>query len=187
MTSINLLPWREELRRQKTVEFSALAGVVAVATVLVVAGALVHINHIADYHRTRNQYLKNEIDFLNTKLQQIKDLEETKANLLARMNIIQQLQASRPEVVHLFEELVKTIPDGVWLTTFKQTGRSITITGNADSNGRVSAYMRNIEASAWLKDPVLEVIQTEAKGRAAEFKLHIQQESLLNDGEEEEG
>ena len=139
---------------------------------------------MVDYHKGRNQYLQNEIDVLNTKLQQIKDLEQTKANLLARMNIIQELQRSRPEVVHLFEELVTTVPEGVWLDSFQQSGKTLTIEGNAESNARVSAYMRNLEASEWLKNPILEVIQTEKDARVANFKLRLQQESKLTTEEE---
>lgn len=185
MAHINLLPWREEQRRQKTVEFGALAGVVAIATALLVAAAWVHMGHIVDYHKARNQFLQNEIDILNTKLQQIKELEQTKANLLARMNIIQELQRSRPEVVHLFEEMVTTIPEGLWLDSFQQSGKTITVEGNAESNARVSAYMRNLEASEWLKNPVLEVIQTEKDARVANFKLLLQQESPLAGNEDE--
>ena len=179
MARINLLPWREEQRRQKTVEFGAQAGLVAIATGLLVVAVWLQMGRVVDYHKSRNQYLQNEIDVLNTKLQQIKDLEQTKANLLARMNIIQELQRSRPEVVHLFEELVTTVPEGVWLDSFQQSGKTLTIEGNAESNARVSAYMRNLEASEWFKNPVLEVIQTEKDARVAKFKLRLQQESKL--------
>ncbi len=186
MAQINLLPWREELRKQKTVEFAALAGVIAIGALLVVAGLRFHAGHLADHQKARNQFMQNQIDILNTKLQQIKDLESTKANLLARMNIIQELQRSRPEIVHLFEELVLTIPEGVWLNTIQQSGKTIRLEGNAESNARVSAYMRNLEASDWLKNPILEVIQAEKEGRIAQFKLSLQQESE-NEDEEEEG
>ena len=100
-------------------------------------------------------------------------------------HIIQELQRSRPEVVHLFEELVTTVPEGVWLDSIQQSGKTLMIQGNAESNARVSAYMRNLEASEWLKNPILEVIQTEKDARVANFKLSLQQESLLAAKEDE--
>lgn len=185
MARINLLPWREEERQRKTREFGSVAGLVAIAAALVVVAGRVYIGNILDYHKARNQFLQSQLDVLNVKLQKIKDLEETKENLLARMNIIQELQRSRPEVVHLFEELVVTVPEGVWLTSFKQSGKSLALSGKAESNARVSAYMRNVESSEWLKSPVLQVIQAEEGARTAEFKLTLQQESSITDQEEE--
>lgn len=177
MAQINLLPWREELRRQKTKEFTALAGLIAIAAILVVAAGRFHASGMVDYQKARNQYLQSEIDILKIKLEKIKDLEKTKENLLARMNIIQELQRSRPEIVHLFEELVLTVPEGVWLDSIKQTGSQLILTGKAESNARVSAYMRNLDASDWLKDPILEVIQAEKDDRVAAFTLKLSQES----------
>ncbi len=185
MTRINLLPWREEQRRQKTSDFGALAGLVAIITGLVVLIVWLYLETVVDYHKLRIQFMQGQIDILNTKLQQIKELEETKANLLARMNIIQELQRRRPEVVHLFEELVTTVPEGVWLENIKQSGKTLVIEGNAESNARVSAYMRNLESSEWLKNPVLDVIEAESETRVAEFRLQLQQESLLAEDEEE--
>lgn len=179
MTKINLLPWREELRRQKTSDFGALAGLVAIVTGVLVFIVWLYLGTVVDYHKLRNQYLQGQIDILNTKLQEIRELEKTKANLLARMNIIQELQRRRPEVVHLFEELVTTVPEGVWLENVQQSGNSLSVSGKAESNARVSAYMRNLESSAWLKNPVLEVIEAKEDTRTAEFRLRLQQESQL--------
>ncbi len=179
MTKINLLPWREELRRQKTSDFGALAGLVAIVTGVLVFIVWLYLGTVVDYHKLRNQYLQGQIDILNTKLQEIRELEKTKANLLARMNIIQELQRRRPEVVHLFEELVTTVPEGVWLENVRQSGNSLSVSGKAESNARVSAYMRNLESSAWLKNPVLEVIEAKEDTRTAEFRLRLQQESQL--------
>ena len=186
MSNINLLPWREERRKELTSQFVALAMGVAIIAALLVAAGWVHANGRVDHQKSRNQYLQNEIDILNTKLQEIKDLENTKQNLLARMNVIQELQRSRPEIVHLFEELVTTIPEGVWLLNIKQAGKNLTIDGKAESNARVSAYMRNLEASDWLKNPTLEVIQADEDTRTAQFTLKLQQESLIA-GEEDSG
>lgn len=185
MSHINLLPWREERRKELTQQFVTLAvGIGLIAALLVGAGRF-HASNRADYQQSRNQYLQGEIDILNTKLQEIKDIETTKQNLLARMNVIQELQRSRPEIVHLFEEMVTTVPDGVWLKNIRQSGRSLTLEGLAESNARVSAYMRNLEASDWLKNPVLEVIQADAKARSAQFKLRLQQESPGRSDEDE--
>jgi type IV pilus assembly protein PilN len=183
MGQINLLPWREERRREKTAEFATFTGIVALFAIVIVFAARFHIGNIEDYHKKRNDYLKTQIDILNTKLQEIKNLEEEKANLLARMNVIQELQRSRPEIVHLFEELVTTIPEGVWLQDIKQTEKTLSIEGRAESNARVSAYMRNLDASAWLKNPTLEVIEADKNDRIAKFKLRLQQESLIPEPE----
>lgn len=184
MGQINLLPWREERRREKTAEFATFTGIVALFAIVIVFAARFHIGNIEDYHQARNKYLQTQIDILNTKLQEIKNLEETKANLLARMNVIQELQRSRPEIVHLFEEIVTTLPEGVWLQDIKQAEKTLSIEGRAESNARVSAYMRNLEASAWLKNPVLEVIQADKENRIAKFKLRLQQESMIEEKEE---
>lgn len=183
MGQINLLPWREERRREKTAEFATFTGIVALFAIVIVFAARFHIGNIENYHSARNQYLQTQIDILNTKLQEIKNLEETKANLLARMNVIQELQRSRPEIVHLFEEIVTTIPEGVWLSDIKQSEKTLNVEGRAESNARVSAYMRNLEASAWLKNPVLEVIEADKNARIAKFKLRLQQESLVAEEE----
>jgi type IV pilus assembly protein PilN len=185
MGQINLLPWRAERRAEKTQEFAVLAGLIFLFAAVVVFATYFHFSNIAKYHDARNKYLQTQIDILNTKLQEIKNLEETKANLLARMNVIQELQRSRPEIVHLFEEIVMTLPEGVWLDSVQQTEKTLRIEGNAESNARVSAYMRNLEASTWLKNPTLEVIQADKEDRIALFKLRLQQESLIPVAEEE--
>lgn len=187
MGQINLLPWREERRKEKTAEFTTFTALVALFAAVLVFAARFHFTNIEDYHKSRNQYLQTQIDILNTKLQEIKNLEETKANLLARMNVIQELQRSRPEIVHLFEEIVTTIPEGVWLSDIKQTEKTLNIEGRAESNARVSAYMRNLEASAWLKNPNLEVIEADKDNRIAKFKLRLQQESMVSEEEETKG
>lgn len=180
MSRINLLPWREERRKELTAKFLTHAAGVAIAAALIVGAGRVHVGNLMSYQQARNQYLQSEINILNTKLQEIKDIEKTKANLLARMNIIQELQRSRPEIVHLFEELVTTLPEGVWLQSIEQQSRNLHIEGSAESNARVSAYMRNLEASDWLKNPVLEVIQAGSKKeRVALFKLRLEQESEI--------
>jgi type IV pilus assembly protein PilN len=186
MGQINLLPWREERRKEKTAEFAAVTGIIGIFALVIVGAGYLHVGHIESYHKLRNKFLETQIEILETKLQEIKNLEETKANLLARMNVIQDLQRSRPEIVHLFEEIVTTIPEGVWLQDIKQTDKTLRIEGKAESNARVSAYMRNLEASAWLKNPTLEVIEADKADRIAKFALRLQQESMIPEPVEEE-
>ncbi len=163
MARINLLPWREAERKRRKREF-ALAGALALA-LSAFAALLVHLQieaWIGD-QETRNRFLTDQITQLDRQIKEIKSLEETKANLLARMNIIQQLQESRPEVVRLFDELVSTIPEGVFLTKLEQTGRNVVLEGRAQSNARVSAFMRNVESSEWIGNPRLLLIENKDK------------------------
>jgi type IV pilus assembly protein PilN len=163
MARINLLPWRENLRKQRQREFGLAAVGALVITLLL--GLLVHlrVEMMIDHQKSRNDYLKKEIAEMDRKIQEIKELEKTKARLLARMNVIQTLQGSRPEIVHLFDELVNTIPDGAFLTKVTQKSKGVTLDGRAQSNARVSAYMRNVDASEWIGDPNLQVIETKRK------------------------
>ncbi|MEN8204673.1 MAG: PilN domain-containing protein [Pseudomonadota bacterium] len=173
MARINLLPWREELRKQKQQEF----GITAISSV-VIAGLIVllvhfHIEGLIKNQNQRNVYLESEIDILNKRIGRIREIEAMKDNLLARMNVIQELQGSRPESVHLMDELVRTLPEGVHLKTFQQKNKALAMTGIAESNARVSDYMRQIDSSDWITGPRLDVIKTsEAKRRRiANFTL----------------
>ncbi len=177
MAHINLLPWREELRKEKQQQFI----VIGVGSAIV-AGLLVLLTHmqmsgLIDQQNNRNKFLETEIASLDKKIAQIKDLEKTKAALLARMDIIQQLQHSRPQSVHLMDELVYTLPDGVFLNSITQKGTALTMSGVAQSNARVSAYMRNIDNSQWIGKPRLDVIETreDEKRRTATFVLRANQ------------
>ena len=177
MARINLLPWREELRKQKQQEF----GITAISSV-VIAGLIVllahfHVNGLIDNQDQRNVYLEGEIDILNKRIGRIRELEAMKDNLLARMNVIQELQGSRPESVHLMDELVRTLPEGVHLKTFQQKSKTLAMTGIAESNARVSDYMRQIDSSDWITSPRLDVIKTsEAKRRCiANFTMRSNQ------------
>ena len=177
MAHINLLPWREELRKQRQRDFGIAALLAAGLTGLVVLYAHLHIAHLIDYQNQRNEFLQQTIVELDKRIKEIEELEATKAKLQARINIIQQLQASRPLVVHLFDELVNTLPDGVHLTSIAQKEAAITVQGQAQSNARVSAYMRNIENSKWLNSPALDVItsQTQGRSRSNDFTLRMNQ------------
>ena len=173
MARINLLPWREELRKQKQQEF----GVTAISSV-VIAGLIVllahfHVDGLIDNQDQRNVYLEGEIDILNKRIGRIRELEAMKDNLLARMNVIQELQGSRPESVHLMDELVRTLPEGVHLKTFQQKSKTLAMTGIAESNARVSDYMRQIDSSDWITSPRLDVIKTSnaKRRRIANFTM----------------
>lgn len=162
MARINLLPWREERRKQRQQEFYVLLGVAAVAAVLTVFAALWFIGTQVDDQTERNQILTREIKALDAQIAEIEELDRQRDRLIARKEIIEQLQATRSQMVHLFDELVRTLPDGVQLSSIKQTGATLTLEGAAQSNARVSAYMRNLDASAWLKSS--EIIRIEAVG-----------------------
>ena len=187
MANINLLPWREELRKEQTQQFATITGFSVFLTVAVLV--LVHfaISSQITYQKKRNKILEDEIAQLDIALQEIAGLEETKEKLLSRMDIIQSLQQKRPQIVHLFDEIVRTVPEGIYLTGIKQAESTININGVAESNGRVSAYMRNIDGSDWMSTPKLTVIESK-KGtlRSSDFVLTTSQ-STPKSGEEEEG
>lgn len=184
MPRINLLPWREEQRQERKKNF--LMGLVAaiVCGVAVTYGyKLVVQAQIASQER-RNEILREEIAALDEQIAEIEQLEAQKARLIARMEIIDELQRSRPEVVHLFDEFVETLPEGVYLRSVNQQGRRIEIQGTAQSSTRVSAMMRNIDDSEWLRAPRLEVIDTvdnEGPQRIANFTMFAEQVSMTED------
>ena len=172
MAHINLLPWREEKRQEQTRKFATMT-----ALSMVLTGAVIFLVHVTfsnqiDHQKFRNKILQDEIKTLDQSLKQIAALEDTKEQLLARMDVIQSLQQRRPQIVHLFDDLVRTVPEGIYLTSIKQQAKQLTIKGVAESNGRVSAYMRNIDASEWMATPKLKVIKTK-KGtlRSNDFTL----------------
>jgi len=162
MAKINLLPWRTERRKLREREFYMMLVAAMVVAGLVIFLWIMWMDARIDNQDRRNAYLKDEIHALDSKLEKIVDLEKTKSKLLARKQIIEQLQASRTQMVHLFDELVKTIPDGVRLNSLKQVGDTLTLEGMAQSNASVASYMRNLDASPYLTHSDLK--KTEAKG-----------------------
>ncbi len=177
MARINLLPWREAERKRRQRDFGIMMAVGLVMAVAVSAGMHMHVQGKIDYQNQRNKYLQKEIAALDRKIKTIRNLEKTKENLIARMNVIQRLQESRPEIVRLFDELVSTLPEGVRLTSITQKGRGLNLNGQAQSNARVSAYMRNIDSSEWIGRANLQVIEQKAKKSSAlsSFKLSARQ------------
>jgi type IV pilus assembly protein PilN len=190
MPRINLLPWRAELRQQRKKEF-----LVALAGSLVVAFGVVYTSKLTvqgwtSSQQGRNQMLREEITKIDQQIKEIEGLQTQRERLLARMQVITQLQRSRPEIVHLFDELVTAMPEGVNLVEVVQTGDRIEMRGVAQSSTRVSALMRNIDNSDWLRSPYLDIVESVTSGvdRNSQFKLNAQQVSMVTpEGEAVEG
>ena len=164
MPRINLLPWRDEERKERKLQFLiALGGATLVAILLAFLGYLLFSSMI-DGQQRRNDRLRAEIKSLDKQIEEINSLESAKQKFIARMEIIEKLQRSRPEIVHVFDEIVKTLPDGAYLTGVKQTDLKFKFDGVAQSATRVSTFMRNIDSSEWLKNPELQVIAADATG-----------------------
>jgi type IV pilus assembly protein PilN len=183
VSGINLLPWRAERRKQQQKEFGIWT---VIALLLTAAGmTLVHfqIEGMIAYQNLRNSFMKSELGQIEQRIKEIDELEARKAKLISKMEVIQKLQSSRPEIVHLFDELARTLPEGVQLIDLSQGADGVLIiNGLAQSNARVSAYMRNIEASPWFDDPVLTVIESKTENskdkpdaRGSKFTLQVKQ------------
>lgn len=174
MPRINLLPWREELRKRQQKEFGLTALAAVVLAVLAMVAVHFEMQARIDFQRERNAYLEQQSAALDRKIKEIQDLEAEKRRLLARMQIIEQLQSSRPEIVHLFDEFVETLPEGVFYTTLAQRGPNFSIVGVAQSNARVSSLMRNLDSSEFLGEPSLVEIKarnTREEASAAGMRL----------------
>jgi len=186
MATINLLPWREELRKQQQSDFVMSIGVAVVVTCIVFFLVYMQIEGMKDYQQRRNQLIQDQIRVVDQKIREIKDIETKKSKLMTKIDVIQTLQQSRPEIVHLFDELAKTAPEGIFLTKFKQTGKNLKLTGKAQSNARVSAYMRMIEASSWLETPVLQVIKGQGASTTGlnDFSMLAKQAKKKDEGDE---
>jgi type IV pilus assembly protein PilN len=187
MPSINLLPWRQALRQRRRKEFliglGAAVGLAALITLL----AHLAVSSMIDAQGRRNDLLKAEITELDKAIEQILALEEQKERMISRMEVIDRLQASRPEVVKLFDQIVAALPEGVYLTSVKQSGKKLEFNGVAQSSTRVSAFMRNIDASESLSSPELKVIQTGANaGPGAQFTLFASQRAPAGEAEQGE-
>lgn len=177
MANINLLPWREERRRERIHQFLVTLGLASGFTLGIIVLAHWFLGQSIEYQQLRNRFLENQISTLDQKIAEIRELEKEKQRLLDRIKAIEMLQTSRPVIVHLFDELVTTLPEGVFLTDLTQQGDAISIKGVAQSNARVSSFMRNIEASPWLKEPQLDVVETTSKDgrRLSNFTLKVRQ------------
>ena len=190
MPRINLLPWRDAERKRKRQEFFlALGAAVATAALVTLLGKW-QMSSSIQHQRDRNDFLTQEIAALDKQIEEINGLDAQKSRLLARMEIIETLQRSRPEIVHVFDELVRVLPEGVYLTYLKQSGTRFELRGVAQSSTRVSSFMRKIDASEWLADPTLQIVQTRSAGSAggSEFTLFAnQRQRASTDGSDPAG
>ena len=174
MPRINLLPWREGQRKERKLAFVVALGVAVLAAVVTTFAAYLMFDSMIAGQQRRNQTLRTQIKQLDKQIEEINSLETEKQRFIARMDVIEKLQRSRPGIVHVFDEIVKTLPDGVYLTGVQQVGagtsKRLKFDGIAQSSTRVSSFMRNIDQSEWLRNPELEVVQT-AKGPGSSFTL----------------
>jgi len=179
ITAINLLPWREELRQEQKKQFGILTVLMMILAASIVG--LIHLQMVTkiNYQLSRNSFMSGEISKLDEEIAEISELRKVRRSLVERMEVIQDLQRSRPSIVHLFTEIVKTVPNGVYLESLTQTGDNLLMNGQAESNARVSTYMRNLDASDWLKAPNLKVIEIEdiKVNRISNFTLTVKQTS----------
>lgn len=189
MAGLNLLPWRDKERELKKKQFFVLVGfVVALAGVTVFLGHL-YMESSIEHQKKRNQYLKSEIAELDRQIEEIKRLDATRKALLSRMSVIEELQSTRPAIVHLFDEMAIALPRGMFLTELQQLGTKLTVQGKAESNARVSTYMNSLDASPWLSSSNLNIISVEKPGnesgdnRLRDFKLDVKQLVKQNEGE----
>jgi len=188
MAKINLRPWREELRAEKQKQF-----IVMIVGAVIIAGGLGYLwkadmdRRIA-YQESRNAYIERATQELNKQIEQIENLKRQRDELLARMQVIQDLQGKRPVIVRVFDELVRTLPDGLYYTDLEKTGDRIDIVGMAESNSRISNLMRQFDNSEWFADPNLTNVSAADERRAgySQFNLSVQQKTPEPEGEDEE-
>ena len=159
MARINLLPWRAERRRQRKQQFNMMLGTAALAGLLLSGVIWMYYRGQVSGQQDRNTYMQGQITELDRQIAEIKELDEKKADLLRRKQAIEELQSNRYQMVHLFDSVVRTLPDGIVLTQLKQEGEVLTIDGRSESNARVAMYMRNIEGSGWMTGPEVNVIE----------------------------
>lgn len=186
MAKINLRPWREELRAEKQKQF-----VVMILGAAIIAGGVVFLwksdmdSRIA-YQQSRNAYIETATKKLDQQIREIESLKRKRDELLARMKVIQDLQGKRPVIVRVFDELVRTLPDGLFYTELKKAGEKVDIVGMAESNSRISSLMRQFEDSDWFANPNLSNVSAADNRRAgySQFNLSVQQKTPEPEGEE---
>lgn len=175
---INLLDWRTEQSTLRKNQFFAMLGLGAALAIGGVGVVWFGVTSAIEHQQERNNFLAAQIVEMDKKIKEIEELEKVKANLLARMKVIEELQASRAAMVHFFDEILNTLPEGVYIKSLKQNGPAVTIEGVAESNNRVSAYMKNIESSRWFAEPKLVVINTKDVNRRRQSEFQLQFKNL---------
>ncbi len=185
MAQINLLPWREERRAERKKEFLILLAVVAaIGAGLVMLGDRV-VNGQIDYQKARNQHLTDNIRVLDKQVEEIKELQRRRNQLIERMRVIQELQGNRPIIVRVLDQMVRTVPDGVFYTSLSSQENLISLVGIAESNNRVSSLMRRLDGSDWLQQPNLESVRaaTQFGDQAATFNLKVKVQLPASDND----
>ena len=171
MANINLLPWRAERRKQREREFYMMLAMAAAGAIAAFLLAMFWMSALISSQEADNAYMQKELKGLDKKIEEIQELDKRRSQLLTRKEIIEQLQSNRSQMVHLFDEMVKTIPDGTRLATMKQAGAVLTLDGVAESNSRVATYMRNIDHSPWMGRSDLRKIENKSSAKDADKKL----------------
>lgn len=175
MIRINLLPHRAERRKARQIQFVSFCVISLLVGIMVVGVVHVAINSQIEYQERRNQFLVSQIAILDKQIAEIRQLKEEIAALDARKTVVEKLQSTRSDVVHLMDQMLRLLPEGVYLKSLKQTGNKINLVGYTQSNARVSTLMRSIESSPWLDSPALvQIIAVVANGeRVSEFTLNF--------------
>ena len=175
MTRLNLLPWRQLRRKEQDRQLLSIGIGAAILMLLILFYVYLNVSSRIDQQNKRNQYLTIQINKLDAQIRDIRQLKKERQALISRMRVIQQLQADRTQIVHVFDSLARRLPQGIYLTNVVQSGTKITISGVAQSNERVSEFMRNLDASNWFGKPDLDVINVAVKGhaRVSQFTLHV--------------
>ena len=176
---INLLPWREMRRKEQNRQLLSIGIGAWVLMGLIVFYAHLHVSGLIDNQNKRNDFLQQETAKLDNQIKEINELKKQRAALIARMQVIQRLQGNRTQIVHVFDDLVRRLPEGVYLTSLRQQGNGLVLTGTAQSNARVSAFMRNLDGSDWFANPDLDVVNVVRHGgdRVSNFTLRVSEKT----------
>lgn len=187
MARINLLPWRDVLRKEKQREFYTLIALSCLLMLVLLGYIHIHMSTLIDGQNARNDFMTQQIALVDKEITEIENIDSDKKKLLARMEVIQKLQASRPDIVRLFDEVTRRVPEGVYLTDLARTEDKLRIEGMAQSNARVATLIRNLEASDWFKGQKLVIIKADkapavgdGKNNVEAYKFTLETEQVLS-------